>query len=303
LEWSHQVTAIGVLCARVRVEEKQIIAAIGDAGFLAVPVLPASAPLPPGPGSPGFAILGEILDATTGESMTKSVQLVIDRAPDRAVAAATLPLLNMNGLRTIDAGLAATGSRLHVASALATAGVPRPNTLAGFSEASSNAAVEQLGYPATMLGLIPGSSTTHLHDADTADAVIEHRVVLGDQSEAIILLQAGAPAPERRSIIHVVAGRAIAIDGAAASIDDLAIAERAAVAIGASLVAVELAHTDAGTMVWDVFPVGDFRQARPVSDLSVGQAIANLVIAWATNANVHHQGLEAKVDHGLALIA
>ncbi len=297
------MTAIGVLCARVRVEEKQIIAAIGNAGFLAVPVLPASSPLPPGPGSPGFAILGEILDATTGESMTKPVDLVIDRAPDRAVAAATLPLLNINGLRTIDAGLAATGSRLQVASALATAGVPRPGTLVGFSEASSIAAVEQLGYPSTLLGMTPGSSTTDLHDADTADAVIEHRVVLGDQSEAIILLQAGAPSPDRRSVVHVVDGRAVAFDGAATSIDDLTIAEHAAHALGASLVAIELARTSAGAVVWDVFPVGDFRQARPIGDLTVAEAIANLVAARATHTNGRHDGWEAKVDHGLALIA
>jgi len=38
------VTAIGVLCARVRVEEKQIITALGDAGAVAMPVPPASTP-------------------------------------------------------------------------------------------------------------------------------------------------------------------------------------------------------------------------------------------------------------------
>jgi hypothetical protein len=104
-------------------------------------------------------------------------------------------------------------------------------------------------------------------------------------------------------VVHVVDGSAIAIDGATASVDDLAIAEHAAQALGASLVAVELAYTNAGTVIWDVFPVGDFRQARPIGDLTVAEAIANLVAARATHTNGRHDGWEAKVDHGLALIA
>lgn len=275
------MTAIGVLCARVRVEEKQIIAAIGEAGFVAVPVPPASAPLPPGPASPECAMLGEILDATTGETLRQPVGVIIDRAVNRSVAAATLPLVRLGGIRTIDAGTAATGTRLQVAAALAVAGVPRPASLVGFSEASSVAAVASLGYPSTMLGAVPGSSTTHLHDADTADAVIEHRVVLGEEDEAIVLLQAGAPGAEARTLVHVIGGRAIAIDGAGATDDGLAIAEQVARVLQASMVTVELARTDEGLVVWDVLPVSDFRQARLLGEASVAEAIARVAVARA----------------------
>jgi len=293
------VTAIGVFCARVRVEEKQIIAAIGAAGFVAVPVPPASAPLPPGPASPEFAMLGEILDATTGETLRQPVQVIVDRAVNRSVAAATLPLVRLGGIRTVDAGVAATGTRLQVAAALAVAGVPRPPALIGFSEASSNVAAASLGYPATLLGLTPGSSTTHLHDADTADAVIEHRVVLGEESEAIILLQAGAPRDDQRTLVHVVEGRAVASDGAATTDDGLAIAEQVARVLQASMVTVELAQTEAGLVVWDVFPVSDFRQARLLGDQSVAEAIAKAAIAHAQSAGSAGHAGEGR--HGFAL--
>jgi len=301
------VTAIGVLCARVRVEEKQIIAAIGEAGSVAVPVPPASAPLPPGPASPERATLGALLDATTSEPMPQPVGVLIDRAVNRSVAAATLPLVRLGGIRTIDAGIAATNSRLQVASALAVAGVPRPPSLIGFSEASSVAAAAALGYPSTMLGATPGSSTTHLHDADTADAVIEHRVVLGEEDEAIVLLQAGAPADEARTRVHVVAGRAIAMSGAETTDDGLAIAEQVARVLQARMVTVELARTGAGLVAWDVLPVSEFRQAQVLGDESVAGAIARVAIAHALNeasATVGRTpGPNGEGKHGFALNA
>lgn len=311
------MTATGVLCARVRVEEKQIIAALGDAGMVAVPVPPASAPLPPDPASRATT-LGHSIDATTGESIDQVVSCIIDRAQNRAVAGATLTLLRAQGMRTIDAGLAATGSRIEVAAALSRAGVPRPRALAAFSEGSGLQAATEIGFPSTLLGLTPGSATTHLQDPDTADAVIEHRVVLGNAGEAIILLQAGAPDAAARSLVHVVGGRAIAIEGADLDADELGIAEQAAQALGASLIGIELARTEQlvntghGIVVWDVHPVADFRHARHLGSETVADAIASLVVqAPASDAvlqtsfidEASRNGWEATVQHGVVLSA
>ncbi len=53
--------------------------------------------------------------------------------------------------------------------------------------------------------------------------------------------------------------------------------EYAARVLGASLVAVELAHLPTGTVVWDVLPVGEFRSARLLGETTIGEAIADLV--------------------------
>ncbi len=270
--------AIGVFSARVRVEEKQIIAATGEAGGLAVPVLPASTPLPPGPASPAGTMLGDLRNGSADGITRVPVDVLIDRAPNRAVAAVSLQIARLSGIHTIDAGIAATGTRVAVAAALEQAGIPRPASLVGFSEASSVEAAMHLGHPVTLFGLQPGSSSTALHDADTAEAVIEHRVVLGDDSEAIVLLQAGHPAATERAIVHVVDGSAVATSGASVDGAGLILAERAARAIGASLVAIELAETASGSVVWDVLPVADFRQAEPVGETSVAAAIAALAM-------------------------
>jgi glutathione synthase/RimK-type ligase-like ATP-grasp enzyme len=267
------VKAIGVFSARVRVEEKQIIAAAGVAGCLAVPVLPASTPLPPGPASPHQATLGGHRD---GADNAGPVGVLVDRCANRAVAAVTLHLARIGGIRTIDAGVAATGNRIEIASALEAAGIPRPVTLVGFSEESSVDAAARLGFPVTLLGMLPGSTSTALQDADTADAVIEHRVVLGEASEAIVLLQEGAPVSSARTIVHVVGGAAVATSGMPVDATGLLLAERAARALGAGVIAIELAQTASGLIVWDALPVVDFRGAAPVGEISVAEAIARL---------------------------
>lgn len=308
--------AIGVLCARVRVEEKQIIAAVGVAGSVGMAVPPPSMPLPPGPATLDFASLGieQMSNVVESPGLDHALSAVIDRCQSRTIAAVALPIMRAAGIQVLDAGLAAHCSRLDVARALATAGVPRPNCLVGFSEASGNEAARQLGFPATLLPVTPGSTTTSLLDADTADAVIEHRVVLGTPVEAIVLIQAGAPTIAERTLVHVVGGHAMAIQGAEIDNAALAVAEHAADAVGASIVSVELARQNGSIVVWDLHPVSDFRQAQVLGSQSISTAIAELAVNGMRATNtlstqkylsgaVARSAWEAEARHGVALTA
>lgn len=278
--------AVGVLCARVRVEEKQIITAVGNAGAAGTPVPPPSTPLPPGPASLDLATLG-IGQIVTGGSANASEDVVIDtalsamidRCQNRTIAAISLPILRASGITVLDAGLAADRNRLDVARALAIAGIARPNSLIAFSEESGIEAARRIGFPATLMPLTPGVGGTTLHDADTADAVIEHRVVLGSDAEAIVLIQEGAPAAAERTMVHVVGGKAIAFDGLTPDAVTIALAEDAARVIGASLAGIEIARINGKTVVWDVQPVAEFRQATLLGSESIAEAIARTALA------------------------
>lgn len=300
------MTAIGVLCARVRVEEKQLITALGDAGAVAMPVPPASTPLPPGPAPQDLAALG----ASTNGAGDTAPRVLIDRCQNRAVAATMLQLLHGSGVRVLDAGLAAVGSRMQVAAALARAGLPRPASLVAFSEATGVEAAVALGFPATLLPTTPGSATTPLLDGDTADAVIEHRIVLGVSTEAIVLLQAGAPEADDLVRVHVVGGRAIAVDGDAANAEAIRLAEQAASVLEASLVTIEIACVGGACVVWDVLPVADFRQSTLLGTISVAEAIAETATAVARERTSSLAiraggplGLETGARHGIVLSA
>lgn len=267
-------TAIGVLCARVRVEEKQIISALGDAGAVAMPVPPSGTPLPPCPAPRDIVALG-----TGSLADDTHMPVLVDRGVNRAVASALVRMVDCAGIDVIGAGLAAHGTRLDVVNAIERVGLPRPETLVAFSEASGVEAAASVGFPATLLPVETGSASTSLLDSDTADAVIEHRIVLGTRSEAVVLIQAGVPAADELSRVHVVDGRAIAFDGAAPSAEAINLAGRAARAIGATLAAVDIACQGGRCVVWDVVPVADFRSSTLLGEPTVGEAIASLAMA------------------------
>jgi glutathione synthase/RimK-type ligase-like ATP-grasp enzyme len=264
------MATVGVLCTRVRVEEKQILATLATAGVPALPLAPTSSPLPmyPVPPKPSFA----------GAKDGDLADVVIDRCQNRAVAAAVLPLMRAKGVRVIDAGLAATGDRLEVAMTLAAAGLPRPLTDLVCGEEAALATLDRTGYPATFLPLAPGAREIVLLDQDTGEAIFEHRDVLGGKGDTVGLLQTGIALAADRVVVIVVNGEAVAVDSHDHNVPPVAygLAERAANALGASLIAVELAHMDEGPVVWGVQAVPDFRHALPVGPTTVAEAIARL---------------------------
>lgn len=264
--------AIGVLCARVRVEEKRIMAALENSGVLTMPVPPAAMPLPPGP---TLQDVQRIIHEAPG--CEDALPLVmIDRIANRATGRIVNRLLRVAGISIIDAGVASRRNRLQVASVWESAGVPRPRTLAAFSESTAMAAANQVGYPATMLPMIHSSTTATLFDEDTADAVIEHRVVLGTDEEEIVMLQAGALTSGTEWYrIHTAGFQAIAVEGEAVPpIEAQELAGLAAKVLDAGSVAIDVAFIEGKWVVWDAVPLTDFRGATLLGETTVEQAIA-----------------------------
>lgn len=276
------MATVRVLCSRMRVEEKQIAQALAESGSVLEPVVPAAMPIPPMPTPPAPAASGEL--AST---------LVIDRVQIRSVGSVTVQALRSAGTITIDAGLAATGDRLQVASALAAAGVARPETVLAVNDAAAMEAVVGFGYPATLLPLAYDGAPVTLLDVDTAEAVIEHRLVLGSGMERISLVQRGSGIGS--VLVIVVDGTAVAIvDGEASAVDAgvVAMAERAAVALNADVIGVRVAHVDGNAVVWDVEAVPEFRHAVRLGEVGVGEAIANLALSLGK-----HGGVSARLTH------
>lgn len=271
---------IGLLCSRVRVEEKGIIAALAKAGVPGCPV-PPTAPMRTG----SVLRCGSAEGAPeTNTTPLDAVNVLIDRHQDRMIAAAMLPILRMGAAPVLDAGLAAVSTRTQIAAVLEAAGLPRPETVVAFGEDAALTAFDQLGGSATLLPLTPGEASVTLWDHDTAEAVLEHRVVLGSAETKIALLQAGTPTAAERATIIVVGGQAVAVEtaGDATPFTErgvLSLAYLAARTLGADIIGIEIAKTAKGWVVWDVQPVPEFRSARSLGDTPVAEAIACLAVA------------------------
>lgn len=261
---------IGVLSTRTRVEEKQLIAALAVAGVAALPVPPAALPSPLGP-SPV-----QPLAVTTVSGV--AAEVMIDRLQDRALASAALRLVQANGGTWIGAGLAATENRLTVATTLARAGIARPESHLVFDEGTALTAIESLSYPCTFTPLEPKRDGIVLADRDTAEAVMEHRDVLGARHDALGIIQAGIAADA--ILVIVVDGAVIGYEGnaALANASAFGLAIAAAQVLHADLVGISIVKTPSGLAVWDVDPVPDFRSASSTGSATVADAIANYVV-------------------------
>jgi [lysine-biosynthesis-protein LysW]--L-2-aminoadipate ligase len=272
-------TVVSVLCARVKVEEKWLIETLAAAGVPARPLPPTSTPLPIGPVPSGPL-------ATTLGGGVEVPAVVVDRCLDRIVAGAIVPMLRAMGTIVIDGGLAATGNRLAVASALAAAGIPRPATLLATSEDAGMAAVKELGYPATLLPLDSGTPEIPLVDRDIAEAVLEHREVLGASMNAVSLIQAGTRSMSSQTDVLVIGGHAVCPSDPATA----ELAESAAAVLGASILGVTVSATAAGPVVWDVRAVPEFRGLLASNAFTISKALLGLIQTCLDRADMQSSG-------------
>jgi [lysine-biosynthesis-protein LysW]--L-2-aminoadipate ligase len=249
-----------------------MIAALGLLGVEVKPFPPSDAPLPIQPLS---------AQAGSGDITAECVQVVIDRLQMRATASVWLPYWRHSGREMIDGGIAATQDRLAVARMRAEAGLPRPETAVVISEACGLNAVALFDGTATLLPLQTGARELPLHDRESAEAILEHRSVLGEAPDALSLIQQGVATSGNRVTVTTVDGKAIAASGSLACdrslVQSAQLAEATANVLGARLLGVSIAEIEGRLVVWDVEPVPEFRDAAPLNGMTVESALATLV--------------------------
>lgn len=276
------MSAIGIVCDRVRVEEKELLEALRLEELPALTVPPTASPLPIGASSSTEAPFGEC-------------SLLLDRCRDRTSAAYLMSVAADFGLPVIGGGIAATGNRLEVSRALARAGVPRPRTLLASSEEAGMIALQTLGFPATLFSLSPSKNPQSILDMDIAEALLEHRHTLLAPAARTMLVQAGAPSETEIATVVVVDG--VAVASAAAGRQSLRepavmrLAEATAQALFATFVGIQIVEMDGELMVWDVDPVPDFRGMVLIGATPVGNAVATLAKVLAAK----------EADRGIAI--
>lgn len=262
-------SVVGVLCTRVRLEEKRLISALGTLGVDVKPLPPSDAPLPIQP----LAAM-----AVSGDFTGSGIAVVIDRLQDRTTAAVWLPYWKRAGCTLVDAGAGATSDRLAIARLLADAGLPRPEAALVISEMSGLNAIDLFEGSGTLFPLETAKAELPLADREIAEAVFEHREVLGDAPQSIALLQQGLAREGNRLEVIVVGGSAVATCGnlPGSHGEACALAEAVALLLSAQLVGVTITDEGGKLVIWDVHPVPDFRNCQPIGDSSVEDALASL---------------------------
>ncbi|MEK7276242.1 MAG: lysine biosynthesis protein LysX, partial [Chloroflexota bacterium] len=188
---------IGVLLSRVRVEEKWIFEALEKRGLdydrIDDRVVKFNLDSP-GEWAKYDAILERSISFGRGLYATK--------------------VLNAWGIPTVNmAAVAETcGDKLATSAALQRASVPQPNVRLAFTPESALAAMEELGYPVVLKPVIGswGRMVSKINDRDAAEAILEHREVLGNYQHQIYYIQEFIRKPGRDIRAFVVGDETIA---------------------------------------------------------------------------------------------
>jgi [lysine-biosynthesis-protein LysW]---L-2-aminoadipate ligase len=277
-----------MLLSRVRVEEKLLLKAFGQRG-IKVDVLDDRR---------------IIFDLQEGLPWVGDV--MVERCVNHSRALFALRLLNDRGVPTVnryDVALVC-GNKLETSSALQHCGVPQPRCKIAFTPDSALEAIEQMGYPVILKPAVGswGRLLSKINDREAAEAVLEHKEVLGSYHHSIFYIQEYIAKPGRDIRSFVVGDETICAiyrhsdhwitntaKGARTSncpvtgeLDRLSV--ESARAVGGGVVAVDLLETpDGRLLVNEVNYTMEFRNSIAVTGVDIPGRIADYVLAVAAD--------------------
>jgi [lysine-biosynthesis-protein LysW]--L-2-aminoadipate ligase len=173
---------VGVLCSRIRVEEKLLFTAFEALGVPVIRFDEREITVRIGQFAPEVDVLLERSISTTAGLV--AVQLF---------EAAGVPAINTFATASVCA------DKVRTTLALSGAGIPQPETEIALSPEAALEAVEHLGYPVVLKPVMGswGRLLARANDRDAAEAIIEHKEVLGGVNHLTYYVQEYIEKPAR----------------------------------------------------------------------------------------------------------
>ncbi len=182
---------VGVLCSRIRVEEKLLFAELERRGV-------------------AYERIDDddvVFDLNEGRY---EYDVVLERSIHHSRALYALKVFNDAGVPTVNTAYVADicGDKFKTTQALIRAGVPTPRTRMAFTPESALRAIEELGYPVVLKPAIGswGRLIAKVNDREAAEALLEHKQILGSYHHSIFYIQEYIPKPHHRDIRAFVVG-------------------------------------------------------------------------------------------------
>lgn len=173
---------VGILCSRVRVEEKLLFSAFEQLGIETV------------------RLDERELTARLGE-FTTDVDILLERSISTSAGLVALQLFEAADIPTINNFDTASicADKLRTAIALSNADVAQPRTEVALSGEAALESIERLGYPVVMKPTVGswGRLLARVNDRDAAEAIIEHKETLGGVGHNIFYIQEYIDKPAR----------------------------------------------------------------------------------------------------------
>ncbi len=277
---------IGVLCSRVRVEEKAIFSALRRRGVDFTRIDPRS------------------LTFELGSRDLDGQDVILVRCLSHTRAYYLTRWLRDQGVPAVsDHQVVATcGDKMLTSAALQGRGLPIPRTVIAFTPEAALGAIEEMGYPVVLKPLAGswGRLLARVNDRDAAEAILEHKSTLGGYVHSVFYIQDYVDKPGRDIRTLVVGDRVVyaiyrrsehwitntARGGEAEScplspeITGLSLA--AAQAVGGGILAVDLLETvDGALLVNEINHTPEFHGAAQATSADIGGEIVEYLLGIA----------------------
>jgi [lysine-biosynthesis-protein LysW]--L-2-aminoadipate ligase len=165
---------VGMLCSRIRVEEKLLIREMETRGI-------------------EFDILDDRKLIFEIHRNGWDYDVILERCINHARALYALRILDDWGVPTVNTYEVANicGNKLLTTSALVRAGVPSPRTMVAFTPESALQAIEEMGYPVVLKPGVGswGRLLSKINDREAAETILEHKQILGSYHHSIYYIQ------------------------------------------------------------------------------------------------------------------
>ena len=229
--------------------------------------------------------------------------VVLERSVNHSRALYSLKVLNDWGIRTVNSYPVAEicGNKFLTTSALLRNRIPTPRTVMAFTPKSALKAIEELGYPVVLKPAVGswGRLLSKINDREAAEAVLEHKDVLGSYQHSVFYIQEYVPKSGRDIRSFVVGDETIcaiyryashwitntARGGRAENcpvtpeIDRLS--QAAARAVGGGVLAVDLFESGSGFQVNEVNYTMEFRNSIHTTGVDIPAGIVDYVLKAA----------------------
>ncbi|AFN73409.1 lysine biosynthesis enzyme LysX [Melioribacter roseus P3M-2] len=231
------------------------------------------------------------------------VDVIVERCINHSRALHGLRLFEAAGVKCVNSYKTATicGDKLLTSVALAENNVPQPEVRIAFTEESALEAIEEMGYPVVLKPAVGswGRLLSKVNDRDAAEAILEHKTILGSYHHSIFYIQKYVEKKGRDIRSFVVGDECIAAiyrtsphwitntarGGKATNCpvtDEIAeISLNAAKAVGGGIVAIDIFETDDGYMVNEVNYTMEYKNSIDTTGVNIPAKMVEYVLKVA----------------------
>lgn len=228
------------------------------------------------------------------------IDIVVERCINHSRAMHGLRLFESLGIRCINSSDVARicGDKILTSLALKEAGLAQPPIRVAFTEDSALIAIEELGYPVVLKPAVGswGRLLAKVNDRESAEAILEHKTVLGSYHHSIFYIQKYIEKQGRDIRSFVVGNECIAAiyrssshwitntaRGAVATgcpvTDEIAsLSVAAAHAVGGGVLAVDLFESTEGLLVNEVNYTMEFRNSIDTTGVNIPERVVTYVL-------------------------